>query len=202
MLRRSAPAQLGMKGRGGVEKRDSLGGTCLNIGCIPPRRCCKLPRKVRGGGARRSRRMAVQGSRALDSISGPCSARKDKVVGENTRRASSISSKGTRSPGSRALVGSRPPITVEVGGESIKDEVHRHCHGSDVRVSSPVSRSTRSASSPPTGRTRARRRVPKRFVVIGGGYIGPRDGLGLRPAWARRSTVVEFPRPHHAGHGC
>lgn len=34
-------AQLGFK-VACVEKRATLGGTCLNVGCIPPRRCCSL----------------------------------------------------------------------------------------------------------------------------------------------------------------
>ncbi len=35
-------AQLGLK-TAVVEKSATFGGTCLNIGCIPPRRCCMLP---------------------------------------------------------------------------------------------------------------------------------------------------------------
>ncbi len=33
-------AQLGLK-VAMVEKRATFGGTCLNVGCIPPRRCCE-----------------------------------------------------------------------------------------------------------------------------------------------------------------
>ncbi len=38
-------SQLGLK-VAVVEKRETHGGTCLNVGCIPRKRCC-MPRSVR-----------------------------------------------------------------------------------------------------------------------------------------------------------
>lgn len=36
-------AQLGLK-VAVIEKRATYGGTCLNVGCIPSRRCCTRPK--------------------------------------------------------------------------------------------------------------------------------------------------------------
>lgn len=39
-------AQLGLK-VAVIEKRATYGGTCLNVGCIPSRRCCTPPKPSR-----------------------------------------------------------------------------------------------------------------------------------------------------------
>ena len=75
-------AQLGMS-VACVEKRNTLGGTCLNIGCIPSKALLQSSEKYAEAG----HALAVHGVKiagvALDLAA--MMARKDKVVGENTR---------------------------------------------------------------------------------------------------------------------
>src|SRR5215470_13362790 len=75
-------AQLGMK-VACVEKRGSLGGTCLNIGCIPSKALLQSSEKFAEAG----HALALHGVK-VDGVGldlKTMMARKDKVVGENTR---------------------------------------------------------------------------------------------------------------------
>ena len=71
-------AQLGMK-VACVEKRATLGGTCLNIGCIPSKALLDSQRAVPPG-AGTIRQARHQGRRARRSTSPAMLARKDEVV--------------------------------------------------------------------------------------------------------------------------
>src|SRR5579864_2555316 len=75
-------AQLGLK-TACVEKRGSLGGTCLNIGCIPSKALLQSSEKYEE--ARHA--LAVHGVKVagVELDLSALMARKDKVVGENTR---------------------------------------------------------------------------------------------------------------------
>src|SRR5258708_12115576 len=74
-------AQLGLK-TACVEKRGSLGGTCLNIGCIPSKALLQSSEKYEE--ARHA--LAVHGVKiaGVELDLPTLMARKDKVVGENT----------------------------------------------------------------------------------------------------------------------
>ncbi len=58
-------AQLGMK-VAVVEKRATFGGTCLNVGCIPRRRCCMPPSCSRRRATRSPRWASGVGTPKLD----------------------------------------------------------------------------------------------------------------------------------------
>src|SRR3974390_1764207 len=75
-------AQLGMS-VACVEKRASLGGTCLNIGCIPSKALLQSSEKFAEAG----HGLAVHGVKVagIELDLAAMMARKDKVVGENTR---------------------------------------------------------------------------------------------------------------------
>src|SRR5579875_4170480 len=75
-------AQLGMS-VACVEKRDTLGGTCLNIGCIPSKALLQSSEKYEEAGHALAAHGVQIAGVALDLAA--MMARKDKVVGENTR---------------------------------------------------------------------------------------------------------------------
>jgi dihydrolipoamide dehydrogenase len=178
-------AQLGMK-VACVEKRGSLGGTCLNVGCIPSKALLQSSEKfVEAGHALAAHGVKVEGV-GLDLKT--MLARKDKVVGENTRGVEYLFKKNKVAwlKGAGRIAAAD---TVEVGGESIKTKAIVIATGSDV-VSLPGVEIDEKRIVSSTGALELAE-VPKRFVVIGGGYIG----LEMGSVWRRLGaevTVVEF----------
>src|ERR1700722_1943362 len=75
-------AQLGMS-VACVEKRESLGGTCLNIGCIPSKELLQSSEKYAEAQHALAQHGVTIGGVGLDLKT--MMARKDKVVTENTR---------------------------------------------------------------------------------------------------------------------
>jgi dihydrolipoamide dehydrogenase len=178
-------AQLGMK-VACIEKRGSLGGTCLNVGCIPSKALLQSSEKfVEAGHALAAHGVKVEGV-GLDLKT--MLARKDKVVGENTRGVEYLFKKNKVAwlKGAGRIAAAD---TVEVGGESIKTKAIVIATGSDV-VSLPGVEIDEKRIVSSTGALELAE-VPKRFVVIGGGYIG----LEMGSVWRRLGaevTVVEF----------
>ena len=178
-------AQLGMK-VACVEKRGSLGGTCLNIGCIPSKALLQSSEKfAEAGHALAQHGVKIEGV-GLDLKT--MMARKDKVVGENTRGIEFLFKKNKVAwlKGAGRIAAAD---TVEVGGESIKTKAIVIATGSDI-VPLPGVEIDEKRIVSSTGAL-ALSEVPKRFVVIGGGYIG----LEMGSVWRRLGaevTVVEF----------
>jgi len=184
-------AQLGMK-TACVEKRGSLGGTCLNIGCIPSKALLQSSEKF----AEAQHALGQHGIKiagvALDLPQ--MMARKDKVVGENTRGVEFLFKKNKvdyvkgaarfTAPGALA-------VTPVDGGSARELQAGAIiiATGSDViplngvAIDEKTIVSSTGALSLPA--------VPKHLVVIGGGYIG----LEMGSVWRRLGsavTVVEF----------
>jgi len=178
-------AQLGMK-VACVEKRGSLGGTCLNVGCIPSKALLQSSEKfVEAGHALAAHGVKVEGV-GLDLKT--MLARKDKVVGENTRGVEYLSKKNKVAwlKGAGRIVSAD---TVEINGEAIKTKTTVVATGSDI-VSLPGVEIDEKRIVSSTGALELAE-VTKRFVVIGGGYIG----LEMGSVWRRLGsevTVVEF----------
>ena len=178
-------AQLGMK-VACVEKRGSLGGTCLNIGCIPSKALLQSSEKfAEAGHALAQHGVKIEGV-GLDLKT--MMARKDRVVGENTRGIEFLFKKNKVAwlKGAGRIAAAD---TVEVGGESIKTKAIVIATGSDI-VPLPGVEIDEKRIVSSTGAL-ALSEVPKRFVVIGGGYIG----LEMGSVWRRLGaevTVVEF----------
>src|SRR5437868_5626132 len=178
-------AQLGMK-VACVEKRGSLGGTCLNIGCIPSKALLQSSEKfAEAGHALAAHGVKVEGV-GLDLRT--MLARMDKVVGENTCGVEYLFKKNKVAwiKGAGRIAAAD---TVDVGGESIKAKAIVIATGSDV-VSLPGVEIDEKRIVSSTGAL-ALAEVPKKFVVIGGGYIG----LEMGSVWRRLGaevTVVEF----------
>ena len=179
-------AQLGMK-TAVVESRATLGGTCLNVGCIPSKALLVSSEKY----ADAKHGMAVHGVK-LDTIGLDLVAmhgHKSKVVKDNTAGIEYLFKKNKidwlKGKGSIAAVGQ---VAVE---------------GLGTFQTKNILIATGSESMPLPGITVDEKRivtstgaldlasVPKSMVVIGGGVIG----LELGSVWQRlgtKVTVIEF----------
>ena len=180
-------AQLGLKAAC-VESRASLGGTCLNIGCIPSKALLQSSERF----AEAKRGFAEHGVK-LGEVSldlAAMMARKDKVVDGLTKgveylfrkhRIAWLKGRGRVVAAGRVAVEGEAADEVEAGAIVIAT-------GSEVTPLPGIEiDETRILSS--TGAL-SLHRVPERLVVIGGGYIG----LELGSVWQRlgaKVTLVE-----------
>ena len=183
--------QLGLK-VACIETRGTLGGTCLNVGCIPSKALLHASRTLRCGAARSSPALGIKtGKVELDlpqmmtqkdeAVDRPHQGRRVPVQEEQGRRTSRAAA---ASPARQGRGHGRRRRHARSG-----DEEHRHRHRLRARRRCPASRSTRSASSP-TGAL-SLKAVPKKLIVIGAGIIG----LELGSVWRRLGaevTVVEY----------
>jgi dihydrolipoamide dehydrogenase len=179
-------AQLGMS-VACVEKRATLGGTCLNVGCIPSKALLQSSEKfAEAKGALAVHGVSV-GSVALDLAK--MMARKDKVVAENTRGIEFLfrKNKVAHVKGAAKFLA---PDRIEVEGQSLTAKRGIViATGSDIIPLQGVEIDENTVLSS-TGAL-ALDTVPKRLVVVGAGYIG----LELGSVWRRlgaQVTVVEF----------
>ncbi len=183
-------AQLGLK-TACVEKRGTLGGTCLNVGCIPSKALLHSSALYSEAAAGLGVHGVKLGKVELDLPA--MLARKDKVVGDLTKGIEFLFKKNkvTWLKGKAELAGAG---TVKVTGEGGKAETYKTRNvliatGSDVAKLSGVEIDEKRIVSS-TGAL-ALPKVPKHLVVIGGGYIG----LEMGSVWRRLGaevTVVEF----------
>src|SRR5436309_2332209 len=178
-------AQLGMR-VACVEKDEALGGTCLNVGCIPSKALLdssELYRQAQIG-------LAVHGIKASGvALDLPAMmARKDKVVRGLTQGVAGLFKKNKvewvagparLEKGKRVVVGERileaERVLIATGSEPTP---LRDLPFDGERIVT----STEALSLP---------RVPERMLVIGAGAVG----LELGSVWSRlgaRVTVVEF----------
>ena len=181
--------QLGLK-TACIESRASLGGTCLNIGCIPSKALLQSSEKFAEAGHALAEHGVKVGEVGLDL--GVMMGRKDKVVTTLTRgveflfrknKVDWLKGKGRIvAPGQIAIAGAdgaareieATSIIIATGSESTR------LPGIDIDEKRIVS-STGALSLD---------HVPERLTVIGGGYIG----LELGSVWQRlgaKVTVVE-----------
>ena len=184
-------AQLGMT-VACVDKRGAMGGTCLNIGCIPSKALLHASEQFHHAGSTLATLGVEVGKPKLNLKA--MMAHKDKVVGELTGGIDFLLKKNKveNITGTAKITG---PGNVEVrAGAGKKKRVLTAKNiiiatGSDV-ASLPgikidekrIVSSTGALSLP---------KVPKKLVVIGGGIIG----LELGSVWARLGaavTVIEF----------
>ena len=183
-------AQLGMR-VACVEKMPTLGGTCLNVGCIPSKALLQASEKFEeaqhGLGAFGVKVSGV--SLDLPGLMG----HKDKVVSANTKGVEFLFKKNKvdRVEGTGRVAGAG---TVMVKGQDGKDTTLKTRNiviatGSDSMPLKGVEVDEKKIVSS-TGAL-ALDGVPKSLVVIGGGYIG----LEMGSVWQRlgsKVTVVEF----------
>ena len=178
-------AQLGMK-VACVEKRKTLGGTCLNVGCIPSKALLHDSEKFEAAGHHFADLGIKIGKLDLDLKK--MMGHKDSVVKSNTDGIDYLFKKNKvgRIEGTAKI---REAGKVEVDGVTYQAKNIVIATGSDVATLPGIDiDEDRIVSS--TGALELDE-VPKNLVVIGGGYIG----LELGTVWRRLGanvTVVEY----------
>lgn len=177
-------AQLGMK-VGVVEKRETLGGTCLNIGCIPSKALLASSEKFEDA----DKHFADIGIDVKPKLNlKKMMAFKDEVVEANTKGIEFLFKKNkiTHLKGHGEIVEAGK---VKVGKETYEAESIIIATGSDV-ASLPGIKIDEKKIVSSTGALELKA-VPKSMVVIGGGVIG----LEMGTVWRRLGaevTVIEF----------
>ncbi|UWQ95265.1 dihydrolipoyl dehydrogenase [Rhodobacteraceae bacterium M385] len=174
-------AQLGLK-TAVVEGRDTLGGTCLNIGCIPSKALLHASHMLHEA-EHNFAKMGLKGK--SPSVDWPqMQAYKDDVIGQNTKGVEFLLKKN-KVDWLKGW-GSIP----EAGKVKVGDEVHSAkniivASGSEptslpgIEIDQKVVVDSEGALSLP--------KVPKKMVVIGAGVIG----LELGSVYSRLGTQVE-----------
>jgi dihydrolipoamide dehydrogenase len=178
-------AQLGMK-VACVEMRETLGGTCLNVGCIPSKALLQSSEHYEEALHKLVDHGVTVGSVKLDLAR--MLARKGEVVGANVKGVEFLfrKNKVTWLKGEGSITA---PGIVSVAG---KDYAAKHiviASGSESIPLPGVEVDEKQIVTSTGGLELAS--VPKHLVVIGGGYIG----LELGSVWRRLGaevTVVEF----------
>jgi dihydrolipoamide dehydrogenase len=178
-------AQLGMK-VACVEKRATLGGTCLNVGCIPSKALLQSSEHFEEA----KHKLADHGVN-VTGVSfdlARMQARKAEVVGANTKGVEFLFKKNkvTWLKGAGRIVN---PTTVEVAGQAYTTKNIVIATGSEsIPLKGIEVDETRIVTS--TGALELTQ-VPEHLVVIGGGVIG----LELGSVWGRlgaKVTVIEY----------
>ncbi len=174
-------AQLGMK-VACVEKRDTLGGTCLNIGCIPSKALLAASEKLEASKHEYEEMGISTGNVKLNLQK--MMAFKDNVVSDNTKGIEFLFKKNkvTWLKGAGEITAAN---SVDVGGEAYKAKHIVIATGSDV-ISLPGIEIDEKQIVSSTGALELDK-VPKKMVVIGGGVIG----LELGAVWRRLGAEVE-----------
>jgi dihydrolipoamide dehydrogenase len=183
-------AQLGMS-VGVVESRERLGGTCLNIGCIPSKALLQSSHLFAEAG----HGLAVHGIAAASVTFDLAAmmARKDKVVDQNTKGIAFLFKKHkiTHVRGTARIAAPNVVEVIDAAG------ARQNVQATRILIATGSTPATLSGVAVDEQRivtstgALALAAVPKRMVVIGAGYIG----LELASVWARLGsevTVVEF----------
>ena len=178
-------AQLGMR-VACVEKRATLGGTCLNIGCIPSKALLQASEKFEEAGHGLAA-MGIKVSGVALDLPGMM-AHKDKVVEANVKGVEFLFKKNKVEwvKGEAKVAGAGK---VAVGGRTLDTKHIVIATGSDVATLPGIAIDEQRIVSS-TGAL-ALPQAPTTMVVIGGGYIG----LEMGSVWQRlgtKVTVVEF----------
>ena len=178
-------AQLGMK-VACVEKRATLGGTCLNVGCIPSKALLQASEKFHEAGHGLAAFGVKVGKVELDLPA--MMAHKDKVVDANVKGVEFLFKKNKVEwvKGAARIAGAGQ---VVVGDRTLSARAIVIATGSEVAPLRGIDiDETRIVSS--TGALTLGV-VPKAMAVIGGGVIG----LEMASVWQRlgaKVTVIEF----------
>ena len=178
-------AQLGMK-VACVEKRATLGGTCLNVGCIPSKALLQASEKFHEAGHGLAAFGVKVGEVELDLAA--MMAHKDKVVDANVKGVEFLFRKNKVEwvKGAARIAG---PGRVAVGERVLEARAIVIATGSEVSPLRGIDIDEKKIVSS-TGALELGA-VPKSMAVIGGGVIG----LEMASVWQRlgaKVTVVEF----------
>ncbi len=178
-------AQLGLK-TACVEKRATLGGTCLNIGCIPSKALLQSSENFHAAQSALADHGVMVKGVALDLAQ--MQARKDEVVSANVKGVEFLFKKNKITWLKGAARIARPGVVAVDGKEYAAKHIVIATGSESVPLAGVEADEKRIVTS--TGGL-ALDAVPKHLVVIGGGYIG----LELGSVWRRLGaevTVIEF----------
>ena len=176
-----------------IDRRASLGGTCLNVGCIPSKALLESSERF----VEARDRLAEHGV-AVDGVSldlPAMLARKDRVVGDLTKGIAFLFRKnGVEAIAGRARIAGPGRVAVRPaeGGEPeriLDGERILIATGSETAALDGLDIDEERILSSTGALSLAA--VPDRMAVVGGGYIG----LELGSVWSRlgaRVTVVEY----------
>ncbi|MCD8562857.1 MAG: dihydrolipoyl dehydrogenase [Alphaproteobacteria bacterium] len=182
-------AQLGMK-VGVVEKRETLGGTCLNVGCIPSKALLSASEKFEEAGHHFAEMGINVSAPKLDLKT--MMKFKDGVVESNTKGIEFLFKKNkiTHLQGEGSITApGKVKVTSGKGKGDYEADTIVIASGSDV-ISLPGITIDEKQIVSSTGAL-ALASVPKSMIVIGGGVIG----LEMGTVWRRLGadvTIVEF----------
>ena len=183
-------AQLGLK-VACVEKRDALGGTCLNIGCIPSKALLHASEMY----AESTGHMADLGinAKGVSLDLEKMMSFKDEGVDGNTKGVAFLFKKNKVEPvfgAGKVLSAGKVEVALNEGGTRVLDTKNIViATGSDVMPLPGVEIDEKRIVSSTGALTLPE--VPKHLLVVGGGVIG----LELGSVWSRlgsKVTVVEF----------
>ncbi len=173
-----------------IDKRGAFGGTCLNIGCIPSKALLHAS-ELYEEASKDFAKLGIKAEVSLDLKA--MMAHKDKVVGELTKGVEFLFKKNKVAPiVGEARVVSPGKVEVKDKSGAVRTIETKHivlASGSDVMPLPGVSVDEKQIVSSTGALTLTS--VPKRMLVVGGGYIG----LELGSVWRRLGTevtVVEF----------
>ncbi|HEX4889739.1 MAG TPA: dihydrolipoyl dehydrogenase [Alphaproteobacteria bacterium] len=182
-------AQLGMR-VACVEKRGALGGTCLNVGCIPSKALLHVS-ELFAHSADLAAYGVKTGKISLDLPA--MMAHKDKTVSELAKGIEFLFKKNKVAyvAGAAKLTGQgQVEVRLNDGGAQVLTAPHIVIATGSAPASLPGIEIDEDKIVSSTGAL-ALKRVPKHLVVVGGGVIG----LELGSVWGRlgaKITVVEF----------
>ncbi len=177
-------AQLGLR-TACVDKRATLGGTCLNVGCIPSKALLQSSELFAQTSHLKSHGILASDVSLDLSV---MMARKDKVVTTLTRGIAALFRKNsiTHLSGTGRIVDRH---TVDVGGNTVTTHHIVIATGSDHATLPGIEIDEKRVVSSTGALSLAE--VPHSMVVIGAGFIG----LEMGSVWRRlgtRVTVVEY----------
>ncbi len=176
-----------------IENRPNkaLGGTCLNVGCIPSKALLDSSEKYEATLHKLARHGIRVGSVALDLPT--MLARKDKIVSELTGGIAYLFKKYGVTPiygTGKLLGGGKVEVAAADGKKTVLEAKHILLATGSVSTELPFLKSDGKSIVSSTEALNFNP-VPKHLIVVGGGYIG----LELGSVWKRlgsKVTVVEF----------
>ena len=182
-------AQLGLK-VGVVEKRETLGGTCLNIGCIPSKALLHASELFEEAGHKFADMGINVGTPKLDLKK--MLSFKDEAIDGNTKGIEFLFKKNKidwLKGAGKIVAPGKVEVTGKDGAQTVETRNIVIATGSDVAKLPGVEIDEKGIVSSTGALSFAK--VPGKLVVIGGGVIG----LELGSVWSRLGaevTVVEF----------